>query len=185
MIHFHYAGAFAIVLTPSKDQVHVTFENVAGNCTFTCSGNGAFVVWTVDGFDANHPHVINKGISVLPTVVSPDGRNITAQLSVPTIKSNNNTSVVCTQFDDASYRNTQSTDPVLLLIQGKIHVFFQETPCTNSKRVIVQGTVHVVICLNLHVHCYLLCNFANFLIKYTKKPCKINVLYNCKKYFWC
>ena len=74
--------------------MYVAFENVCGICTFTCSGNGAHVVWTVDGYDATTPHVVNKGISVLPSVMSPDGRNITSRLSVPTIKSNNNTSVV-------------------------------------------------------------------------------------------
>ena len=113
------SGAFGIEITPSKDQVHVAFENVSGICTFTCSGNGAHVVWTVDGYDAAVPHVVNKGISVLlPSVVSPNGRNITSRLSVPTIKSNNNTSVVCTVLD-ASFRNPQSAGPVILLIQGK------------------------------------------------------------------
>ena len=79
-------------------------------------------MWTVDGLDTTAPHVLNKGISVLPSVVSPDGRNITSQLSVPTIKSNNNTSVVCTVLD-ASLRNPQSAGPVTLLIQGIITVF--------------------------------------------------------------
>ena len=114
------SGAFGIEITPSKDHVHVSFENVSGICRFTCSGNGAYVVWTVDGYDAATPHVVNKGISVLPIVVSPDGHNITAWLSVPTITSNNNTSVVCTLLD-ASY-NHQSAGPVTLLIQGKIKV---------------------------------------------------------------
>ncbi|KAL5491650.1 hypothetical protein EMCRGX_G016982 [Ephydatia muelleri] len=110
-------GAFGIEITPSKDQVYVTFENVSGICTFTCSGTGAHVVWTVDGLDATAPHVLNKGISVLPLVMSPDGRNITSRLSVSTIKSNNNTSVECTLLD-ASLRNPQSAGPVILLIQG-------------------------------------------------------------------
>ena len=79
-------------------------------------------MWTVDGLDATTPHMLNKGISVLPLVVSPDGRNVTSRLSVSTIKSNNNTSVVCTLLD-ASFRNPQSAGPVILLIQGKIKVF--------------------------------------------------------------
>ena len=116
------SGAVGIEITPSKDQVHVAFENVSGICTFTCSGNGAYVVWSVDGLDTTTPHVVNKGISALTSVVSPDGRNITSRLSVPTIKSNNNTSVVCTMLD-ASYRNPQSAGPVTLLIQGIIKVF--------------------------------------------------------------
>ena len=79
-------------------------------------------MWSVDGYDAAAPHVLNKGISVLlPSVVSPDDRNITSRLSVPTIKSNNNTSVVCTVLD-ASY-NHQSAGPVTLLIQGMIKLF--------------------------------------------------------------
>ena len=117
-----HADAFGIALTSSKDQVYVAFENVSGICTFTCSGNGARVVWSVDGYDATAPHVLNKGINVLPLLVSPDDRNVTTRLSVSTIKSNNNTSVVCTLLD-ASYRNPQSAGPVILLIQGKIKVF--------------------------------------------------------------
>ncbi|KAL5491658.1 hypothetical protein EMCRGX_G016990 [Ephydatia muelleri] len=113
----YMAGAFGIEITPSKDQVHVAFESVSGISTFTCSGNGARVVWSVNGCDATAPHVLNKGISVLPTVVSPDGRNVTARLLVPTIKSNNNTSVECTLLD-ASLGNPQSAGPVILLIQG-------------------------------------------------------------------
>ena len=111
------SGAFGIDLTPSNNQVYVAFENVSGICTFTCSGNGARVGWSVDGLDAGTSHVVNKGIRVAPYVVSPDGRNITAWLSVPTIKSNNNTSVVCTLLD-ASYRNPQSAGPVIVHIQG-------------------------------------------------------------------
>ena len=122
------SGAFGIEITPSKDQVHVAFENMSGICTFTCSGNGAYVVWSVDGLDADKLHVVNKGISVLTSVVSPDGRNITSRLLVPTIKSNDNTSVVCTLLD-ASYRNPQSADPVILLIQGIIKVFLAISLC--------------------------------------------------------
>ena len=124
------SGAFGIEIAPSKDQVHVAFENVSGICTFTCSGTGAHVVWSVDGSDAAKPRVLNKGISVLPSVVSPDRRNITSRLSVLTIKSNNNTSVVCTMLD-ASYRNPQSAGPVILLIQGIIEYSLQ-SPCTHK-----------------------------------------------------
>ena len=92
--------------------MYVAFKNVIVICTFTCSGNGAHVGWTVDGLDATTPHVVNKGISVLPSVVSPDGRNVTSRLLVPTIKSNDSTSVVCTLLD-ASYRNPQSAGPVI------------------------------------------------------------------------
>ncbi|KAL5491657.1 hypothetical protein EMCRGX_G016989 [Ephydatia muelleri] len=111
LLQFMAANAVGIELTPSKDQVYVAFENVSGICTFTCFGIGAHVVWTVD---ATTPYVVNKGISVL---TSPDDRNITSRLSVPTIKSNDNTSVVCTLLD-ALYRNPQSAGPVILLIQG-------------------------------------------------------------------
>ena len=84
-------------------------------------------MWSVDGLEATTPHVVNKGISVLPVVVSPDGRNITSRLSVPTIKSNNNTSVVCTLLN-ALY-NHQSIGPVILLIQGMIKLFIPIPQC--------------------------------------------------------
>ena len=119
LMYMFPSGCAGIVLTPSKDNVHVAFENVSGVQIFTCSGNGTFVVWKVDGLDPAEQAVLNKGISVLlPTVVSPDRRNVTARLSVPTIKSNDNTSVVCTLFHDTSFRNPQSAGPVILLIQG-------------------------------------------------------------------
>ena len=104
-------------------------------------------MWTVDGYDTTTPHVVNKRISVLPSVVSPDGCNITARLFVPTIKCNDNTCVVCTLFD-ASYGNPQSAGPVTLLIQGIIKVFL-----ANSMH------MHVHMCLlNLYLqYVFLFC----------------------------
>ena len=106
-----------VLITPSKNPVYVAFENMTGKCIFACSGNGDYVSWTVDGFGSTEQNVVNKGISQLPLEMSPDGRNITARLSVPTIKSNNNISVVCTMLD-ATRGNPQSAGPVILLIQG-------------------------------------------------------------------
>lgn len=107
-----------VTLLPSKNNLYITFENDTGICTFNCSGNGSEVVWKVDGYGVGTSYVLNKGIFPLNLKTALDQSSVTAQLMVPTNKYNNNISVVCTVLD-ASYDH-QSTDPVVLLIQGSL-----------------------------------------------------------------
>ena len=108
-------GADGIIISPSTN--YTTFENNPSTFTFNCSGNGTYLLWTVDGYAASTPYVVNKGIYYTPPV-SPDGLTISSQLIVPTTKANNNTVVVCTVLDTSF--NHQPSDPVRLILQGTV-----------------------------------------------------------------
>ena len=115
MFFLLHAGADGIIISPSND--FTTFEKNMSTFTFNCSGNGTYLLWTVDGYAATHPYVPNKGIYYTPPV-SPDGVTVYSQLIVPTTKANNNIVVFCT-VQDALF-NHQSSDPVRLILQGTI-----------------------------------------------------------------
>ena len=107
-------GADGIIILPSTD--YTTFENNPSTFTFSCSGNGGRLYWTVDGYTTGTSYVQNKGIYPTP-YVSPDGVTVSSQLIVPTTKANNIITVICT-VEDASTGNHQSSDPVRLILQG-------------------------------------------------------------------
>ena len=64
----------SVVIAPSHD--YTTFENNVPNFTFSCSGNGAFILWTVDGQSTGSSYVLNKGIQYTPFIISPDGLTV-------------------------------------------------------------------------------------------------------------
>ena len=110
----HTVGAYGIIISPSTD--YTTFEDNASTFTFTCSGNGTVVVWTVDGHVATTSYVLNKGI-YYTTSVSPDELTVSSNLTVPTTKANHNIKMISTVLDTSlSYH--QSSDPVKLILQG-------------------------------------------------------------------
>ena len=113
----HCCVAVCVIVSPSNNNTHVIYENDNETCTFTCTGSGTSVLWKVDGYDVGQPYVVNRGIRAPPWITSPDGRNVTAQLIVPTTRSNNNTIVVCVVGDLSSYI-LQPSDPVILILQG-------------------------------------------------------------------
>ena len=102
---------FSIFLSPSHD--YTTFENNPSTFTFTCSGNGTTLLWTVDGHVLGSSYVLNKGIH---SSISSDGLTVSSQLIAPTTKANNNITVICTILD--SLFNHQSSNPVTLFLQG-------------------------------------------------------------------
>ena len=106
----------SVVIAPSHD--YITFENNASTFTFNCSGNGAFLLWAVDGYTTGSSYVLNKGIQLKPFIVTPDGLTVSSQLIVPTTKANNNITVICTVQD--SLFNHQSSNPVKLFLQGTV-----------------------------------------------------------------
>ena len=111
-------GAGSVVISPSND--YTTFENNTSTYTFNCSGNGAVLFWTVDGYTTGAQYVLSKGIQPTPFIVSPDGLTVSSQLIVPTTKANRNIAVICTVLD-TSYR-LQSSNPVRLTLQGTAHL---------------------------------------------------------------
>ena len=108
-------GADGIIISPSTD--YTTFENNASKFTFNCSGDGTALYWTVDGYDTGTLYVLRRGILYTPYLNSPDG-TVSSQLIVPTTKTNNNITVICTVVDGS--HNVQSSDPVRLILQGTI-----------------------------------------------------------------
>ena len=113
----------SVIISPSHD--YTTFET--NGFVFNCSGNGTFLMWTMDGHAIGSSYVLNKGILYTPTIILPDKLTVSSQLIVPTTKANNNITVICTLLD--SLFNLQSSNSVKLYLQGAayiicIHVFF-------------------------------------------------------------
>ena len=102
------AGA-SVIISPSHDCT-----TNASTLTFNCSGNGASLLWTVDGHALGSSYVLNKGIQYTPTIVLPDKLTVSSQLIVPTTKANNIT-VICTLL-------VQSNNPVKLYLQGAAYI---------------------------------------------------------------
>ena len=98
------------MISPSND--YTTFENNTSTFTFNCSGNGRYLLWTVDGAG-----ILKKGINYTPPI-SPEGLTVFSQLIVPTTKANNNITVICVVLN-ASF-NHQPSDPVRLILQGTV-----------------------------------------------------------------
>ena len=108
----------SVIISPSHD--YTTFENNASIFTFNCSGNGTSLLWTVDGQSVGSSYVLNKGIQYTPFIISPDGLNVSSQLIVPTTKTNNNITLICTVQD--SLFNHQSSNQVKLYLQGTVNM---------------------------------------------------------------
>ena len=108
----------SVIISPSHD--YTTFENNVSTFTFNCSGNGTSLLWTVDEQSIGSSYVLNKGIQYTPFIVSPDGLTVSSQLIVPTTKTNNNITVICTVQD--SLFNHQSSNPVKLYLQGTVNI---------------------------------------------------------------
>ena len=115
----------SFVIAPPHDCT--TFENNASIFTFNCSGNGAFLLWTVDGYFTGEVYVLNKGIQPTPFIISPDEHSVSSQLIVPTTKANNNITVICI-VQDLSL-NYQSSDPVKLFLQGTVLIIYGFVHC--------------------------------------------------------
>ena len=114
-------GADGIIISPSTD--YTTFENNPSTFAFSCSGNGTYLSWTVDGQAVTTSYVLNKGISYIP-YVSPDVLTVSSQLIVPTTKANINITVICVLLDASfNYYYYQSSDPVRLILQGTVQNF--------------------------------------------------------------
>ncbi|KAL5469176.1 hypothetical protein EMCRGX_G030390 [Ephydatia muelleri] len=105
----------SVVIAPSHD--YTTFENNASMVTFNCFGNGAYLLWTVDGYTTGSSYVLNKEIQDSYYILSPDGLAVSSQLIVPTTKANNNITVICI-VQDVSFNHQSGSNPVKLFLQG-------------------------------------------------------------------
>ena len=81
--------SFIIAIT--EGPVSVT-ALIGTNAQFHCAGTGNYLVWEVDGLQANHPDILARGI----TVVTPSSSGtVQSNLTVPATSENNGTTVRC------------------------------------------------------------------------------------------
>ena len=65
---------------------------VGTNAQFHCAGTGNYLVWEVDGLQADHPDILARGIT---TVTLPSSGTVQSNLTVPATSVNNGTTVRC------------------------------------------------------------------------------------------
>ena len=65
---------------------------VVTNAQFHCAGTGNYLVWVVDGLQADHPDILARGISV---VTPSSSGTVQSTLTVPATSENNGTTVQC------------------------------------------------------------------------------------------
>lgn len=106
----------------SPSQNYISFEKNATLVLFNCSGNGATIIWIVDGNASNLEPIVLRGITQITTVLNSIA---SSQLSIPTIAENNNTEVICI-VADYTYTNLQYSAPVKLILQGNNKIQIQD-----------------------------------------------------------
>ena len=65
---------------------------IGTNAQFHCAGTGNYLVWEVDGLQADHPDIIARGIC---EVTLPSSGTVQSNLTVPATSVNNGTTVRC------------------------------------------------------------------------------------------
>ena len=65
---------------------------VGTNAQFHCAGTGNYLVWVVDGLQADHPDILARGIT---TVTLKFSGTVQSNLTVPATSENNGTTVRC------------------------------------------------------------------------------------------
>ena len=75
----------------SEGPVSVTAV-IGTDAQFHCAGTGNYLVWEVDGLQANHPDILARGITV---VTLPSSGTVQSNLTVPATSVNNGTTVRC------------------------------------------------------------------------------------------
>ena len=104
----------SIVLMPPNK--YAVFQNDSTPAIFFCLGNGAVVLWTLNGtaYNANHAQ---RGIVAAPSVLT--GATVSSQLIIPSNSNiTNNTQVVC-RAADVTFSNVLTSLPTNLTIQGQ------------------------------------------------------------------
>ena len=65
---------------------------IGTNALFHCAGTGNYLVWEVDGLQADHPDILARGIS---DVTPSSSGTVQSNLTVPATSVNNGTTVRC------------------------------------------------------------------------------------------
>ena len=79
------------VTTITEGPVSVT-ALIGTNAQFHCAGTGNYLVWEVDGLQADHPDILARGIT---TITLPSSGTVQSNLTVPATSENNGTTVRC------------------------------------------------------------------------------------------
>ena len=94
---------------------------VGTNAQFHCAGTGNYLVWEVDGLQADHPDILAREV----TVVTPSSSGtVQSNLTVPATSVNNGTTVRCaigvSQFSFTAISNYST----LTVLPGELELAF-------------------------------------------------------------
>lgn len=100
-----YSGTTDAVITPT--YTYTVFQNNSGQCTFTCVGMGADLLWRLNG-----------SLTTSDRMLVPNGSIISAKHFVSSIPSNNNTNISCEVLGYVNKMLISEISWVILYIQG-------------------------------------------------------------------
>ena len=89
---------------------------VGTNAQFHCAGTGNYLVWEVDGLQANHANISSRGITA--STLSSSG-TVQSSLTVPAISENNGTTVRCAISVSLSSTPLISNYSTLIILPGE------------------------------------------------------------------
>ena len=105
--------SFSTVIT--EGPVSVT-ALIGTNAQFHCAGTGNYLVWEVDGLQADHSSISGRGITS-DTTTSSD--TIQSNLTVPGTSENNGTTVRCGIGVSLFSTSAISSNAILTILPGK------------------------------------------------------------------
>ena len=85
------SNSLCTATTITEGPVSVT-ALVGTNAQFHCAGTGNYLVWEVDGLQAEHPDILARGITAATNTFS---GTVQSNLTVPATSVNNGTTVRC------------------------------------------------------------------------------------------
>ena len=94
---------------------------VGTNAQFHCAGTGNYLMWEVDGLQANYPDILARGIH--DVTLSSSG-TVQSNLTVPATSVNNGTTVRCVIGISAFSTPVLSNYAILTILPGELTVVF-------------------------------------------------------------
>ena len=90
---------------------------IGTNAQFHCAGIGNYLVWEVDGLQADHPDILARGIA---KVTPSSSGTIQSNLTVPATSVNNGTTVRCAISVSLSSTPAISSNATLTILPGEL-----------------------------------------------------------------
>ena len=116
MVAVNVGLLFFITAVITEGPVSVT-ALVGTNAQFHCAGTGNYLVWEVDGLQADHPDILARGIT---TVTLPSSGTVQSNLTVPATSENNGTTVRCAISVSLSTPSVISNYSTLTVLPGEL-----------------------------------------------------------------